>query len=945
MIRVIIFLCIILGTFLHAEHFIITPKEQVWLEKNKTIRVRVAPNLPPFQNYENGKPVGIAVDYIQYVANTLGIHIEFISKYSWEEALARIPARNGVDVLLQAMSTEERNKQMLFSKPYTTFAYALMVNKAVNENTFFSTTPKKIALVKNVIVNEKLQHDFPHFTFILFDNNLDAMKAVNANVVDGYVGNSAMMALFVQKHTLDNVRLSSFIQYRPLEQSIVTGKDWPEFISLFDKVLSTMPPELHVKIKRKHIPFLVEDSNTVYKESKLDLSKEEKAFIDAKKVIKVSNEKEWAPYDFYQNSESRGYAIDLIEALSQKIGLHVEYVTDTWPNLFEKFKRKEIDIAHPVFKTQERAENFLYSTPFITMELSLIAQSKRHDISGMEDMKGKTIGVGKGWASSRYFKDKYHESTFIEYDTTKEMLEAIAFGIIDAGIDDYFSAMYFIKREQLANLRIVTSLASDKQEYKNLYLMFQKDGQILQSLFNRALKSIQEDELGKMRSKWIQESIKKNELFISTQEEQMYLSQKGVIKMCIDPNWMPLEMNSEGKHIGMAADYIKYMEAFIGIPIQMVPSKTWVESLELGKERKCDIFSLVMPTPQRRMYLDFTKPYLSIPLVLVGRLEKSFYTDIGALRNYKIGIAKGYAYGEILKVRYPEIEFVEVESESDGLKKVEEGKLFASVGTLATTAYEIQKEYFGSLKIIGKFDELWELGIGARNDEPLLVQIFDKAISAIEKNESQEILNKWISVNYDKSVDYSLMYKILAGVVFLVLVLFFRHWQLRQYNAQLEVLSSTDKLTGISNRLKLDDILAYEKKIFDRYHTPLSIIMFDLDYFKQINDNYGHKVGDDILKKIAFIISNTKRETDAFGRWGGEEFLVICPKTDLQGALVLAEKFRQVIEQYEFVPIISLTASFGVATFEKYETIEKVFNKADKALYRAKEYGRNNVKA
>ena len=170
-----------------------------------------------------------------------------------------------------------------------------------------------------------------------------------------------------------------------------------------------------------------------------------------------------------------------------------------------------------------------------------------------------------------------------------------------------------------------------------------------------------------------------------------------------------------------------------------------------------------------------------------------------------------------------------------------------------------------------------------------------------------------------------------------------RQYQLKKYNTQLEILSNTDKLTGIHNRLKLDDILEQEKKLFDRDQLPLSIIMFDLDHFKHVNDNYGHKRGDEVLKSIAKIVTRGKRETDIFGRWGGEEFLLICHDTDIIGARHLAEKLREAIDAYEFPEIISLTASFGVAQFEKYDSIVKVFDKADKALYEAKEQGRNRV--
>ena len=934
----VIFLAV--ATSLNAEHIQITPQEQAWLDKNKTLRVRIAKEMMPYQRFENGKAEGISVEYMTYFANTFHLKIEYVTDGTWGEALEKIQTHKGIDVLLKATSNEERSKKMLFSNPYVSFPFALATSKDYPYTDLLESQNYTIALAKDYVINDKLKKDFPRFTFHLYETNLEALKAVNDDSADAYIGDIAITSLFIKQYNLNNLQVSNFSHYEAESQSVVCGKDWPEFISLFNKVLKSMPEALHVKIKRKYLPFLEKEAS---KPSAIVLTQEEKAYIAKNYPIRVSNELGWQPYDYMENGETKGYSADYIVLLAQKIGLHVDFVSDTWPALFEKFKRKEIDLVHPLIPTPQRRAEFLFSDKFITMQLSLIAQSKHTEISSLESLKGKTIGAGKGWASTAYLKEQYPDIKVVEYETTKEMLEAIAFGLIDAGVDDVFTAQYFISKEMLSNLHVVSAVELKKLTDKNLYIVFNKENKILQGLFNKALNSVSQDELVELRAKYARNIPLKNSLDAFTLNEQAYLSFKKEIKMCIDPDWMPLEMNENGKHVGMAADYIKVMEKFIGTPITLVQTKTWLESLELAQQRKCDIFSLVMATPQRKTYMDFTKPYLNIPLVLVAKLDRVFYTDIRTLEGKTIGITKGYAYGEILRVHYPTIKFVDVDTETQGLEQVQEGKLFATVGTLATVAYQVQKEYFGSLKIVGKFDEKWELGIGTRNDEPLLHSIFEKAIDSISKQESQKIFNKWVSVNYEKTVDYAYIYKVLAGVALLSLIILYRQYNLKKYNTQLEILSNTDKLTGIYNRLKLDDILEYEKKQFDRSSRPLSIIMLDLDFFKKVNDNYGHKAGDETLKTIAKIVLENKRETDVFGRWGGEEFLLVCPGTDIKGARALAEKLREAIEMYEFPIIVSLTASFGVAQFEKYESIVKVFDKADKALYEAKESGRNKV--
>lgn len=652
MMKYILAICLCCITFLEASHIDVTPQEQAWLQKNKTIRVRVAQEMLPYQMFKDGQPSGISVEYIKYFANTLNINIEYVTKGSWSEFLERIKTRDGVDVLLKATTSQDRASAMLFSKPYIAFPFSLLSHSSIPSDTFFESPIRTIALAKNYVINEKLQQGYPQFHYQIYETNIEAMRAVDAHRADGYIGDIAITSLFVKNYGFKNVHISRFRQYASEEQSVVMGKDWPEFISLFNKVLDSMPEDLHVKIKRKYVPFLQEEPS-FDANAKLEFSAEEKAYLAKNPRIIVSNEREWYPYDFNENGEARGYSIDYIRLLAQKIGLHVEFVSDSWPNLFEQFKNKKIDIIQPIIPTDERRNLFLFSDKFITMELVLISQSKRVDIKSLEDLRGKTLGAGKGWASTEYLKEQYKDIKIVEYETTKEMLEAIAFGLVDAGINDLFTAKYGIAKEMLSNLQVITKVELDKLADKNLYIVFQKENNVLQGLFNKALKSVSKEELAHLNAKWQSSMHSKNETLAFTVDEQLYLNHKKAIKMCVDPDWMPLEMIEKGQHVGMAADYIRLMEASIGFPITLVETKTWLESLDFAKERKCDMFSLAMATPQRKLTMDFTKPYISIPLVLVSKLDKVFYSDIGAITDKPIGIAKGYAYGEILKVRYP----------------------------------------------------------------------------------------------------------------------------------------------------------------------------------------------------------------------------------------------------------------------------------------------------
>ena len=160
---------------------------------------------------------------------------------------------------------------------------------------------------------------------------------------------------------------------------------------------------------------------------------------------------------------------------------------------------------------------------------------------------------------------------------------------------------------------------------------------------------------------------------------------------------------------------------------------------------------------------------------------------------------------------------------------------------------------------------------------------------------------------------------------------------------ELHRLATTDNLTGIYNRMKVELLLTAEVLRSRRYNRPLSVILIDVDMFKSVNDTYGHLIGDTVLKDIARLLKENIRESDYIGRWGGEEFIVINPETTIRGAVSVAEKLRKSIALHTFNTVGAKTISLGVATLQEEEWEEDMLKRADKALYLAKRNGRNRV--
>ncbi|MBU5614809.1 diguanylate cyclase [Geomonas azotofigens] len=172
--------------------------------------------------------------------------------------------------------------------------------------------------------------------------------------------------------------------------------------------------------------------------------------------------------------------------------------------------------------------------------------------------------------------------------------------------------------------------------------------------------------------------------------------------------------------------------------------------------------------------------------------------------------------------------------------------------------------------------------------------------------------------------------------------------ELKKANEQLKRLTNIDHLTGLFNRRYLAEVLEAEFFRARRNRESLSLVIIDIDFFKQVNDTYGHQNGDVVLASVASVVQQQMRAYDSAARYGGEEFVVLYPGTSLEGGVVAAERLRQAVLDFTFPPPLqdlAVTVSAGVATYPspQVDNIDSLFRQADEALYRAKQNGRNRV--
>lgn len=264
--------------------------------------------------------------------------------------------------------------------------------------------------------------------------------------------------------------------------------------------------------------------------------------------------------------------------------------------------------------------------------------------------------------------------------------------------------------------------------------------------------------------------------------------------------------------------------------------------------------------------------------------------------------------------------------------------------SLIVAAYTIKKEGFFNLKISGQLPNYTnQLRIGVIKSEPMLRDILNKGVMSISNKDREMIVNQHVVIKAQTVIDYTLMVQISIVFIIIIFAFVYRQYETNRYTKKLLYLSQTDILTGLYNRTKIDQTLNDEMQRAKRLEHSFSILLFDIDYFKKVNDNFGHQMGDKVLLALSNVAKESIRTYDVIGRWGGEEFLVLCPECAYEEAMVVAERLRESIQNAFFPTSVQHTISVGVATMRENDTPHTLVARADDALYHAKEMGRNRV--
>ena len=463
-------------------------------------------------------------------------------------------------------------------------------------------------------------------------------------------------------------------------------------------------------------------------------------------------------------------------------------------------------------------------------------------------------------------------------------------------------------------------------------------------------------------------------------------------------DYPPFHFNDEGMAKGLGVEYIALISEIYKLDVDFI-AMTYKDSFESMKENNDIAIQAGWHfNYERNEIAIFTQPYVTSPYVIFKRIDSPKILGMDDLTNKKIVIEDGYAIHRILEKRSPKLTLHKVKTSTQALESLSSGESEIYIGNLMVGYYLIKSLGLSNIEVTAPTQIPPNvLHLATRKDLPKLAALIDKVISAMTDEEHRILKNHWLNIEVKGLISMRDVFRYSSLVIaivstFLVVIGIFSirrlrqevktrkrverslskarnsleedvksrtrelslaYEELKQSNAKLESMSVHDSTTGISNRRKFDQTLTVEWRYSTRTQSNLSLIMIDIDYFKQYNDSYGHLKGDECLKKIAILLeSAVTRKTDLVARYGGEEFVILLHDTNIEEATKIAEKCRHLVIENNITHKDSnvadyLTISLGVCSITPSPNSEPemLIKAADTLLYKAKENGRNRVES
>jgi|GEM_PF-2928989 len=773
----------------HSHSLQLDAAEREWLAQHPGLRVGMMRNWPPFSFIDNdGAITGIDSDILGEIEKALGYRFNIVED-DWNILYQSVKDKK-LDVLFDITAKAEREGDFNFTTPYLDIPHVIIAPHA--EQIYRSEDDlagKTLALESGFGNIGYFRDHYPGTPIRLYDNTEQALEAVSRGEADAYAGNRVVALYLIEKLALSNLQVHGRLNKPGSILSLGIRKDFIILRDILQKTLDAIGEKKLKQIKNDWL-YLGHGSGN----DNLVLDADEQAWLAQHRSITIGVDGNWPPIDFFDDQQRHaGITADYLKLIAKKLGIQLiaEPAEGGFKDMLTKVMAGDLKVAASISFNAERADKLLFTRPYFHVQKVIMVNADRDPgIRNIAHLDGKRVAVEDGFLTMQLLQQTHPEIELVAVGNTLEALQKLSWGDVDAYIGNQAVASWLSHRKQLNNLRIVSDAGLGSGPQNLAVTRGDAEWAPFVSILDKALASITIEQQLEIEKRWLapvaSADIEIPELELGDELTQ-WLQQQSNIRIGVDASWAPLEyLDEHDNYKGLSSDFIHYFFKQIGASLDAPKRMPWSEVLDGLKSRSIDIAPMLIATPERERFLNFTKPYISFPVVIFNQRGETILGGMTDLIGQRVGIVEGYAISELMRQDFPGIRQVGFGDTLSGLQALSTGDIDAYIDVLPVGAYLSAFHGMSNVQVAASTPYRHDFAIGVRKDWPELVDILNIAIDRLPVEKKNSILRKWLAIKFEKQIDYTLVWWVIAFALLVVMLIAYRARVMARMNSQLQ---------------------------------------------------------------------------------------------------------------------------------------------------------------
>jgi len=496
------------------------------------------------------------------------------------------------------------------------------------------------------------------------------------------------------------------------------------------------------------------------------LSAEEKQWITEHPAVVVGTGSEWAPFDFREQGIWQGVAKDYLLAVGQEIGLHFDFsVQGNWGRLQQYLRRGTVDLLPAIYFDDKLAKTCSFSTPYFSIQEYLFLNESVQEVTQLSDLSGKTVVFVKGSNTEPVLQKLYPTIRTIQVNTIKEALNVVISKKAAGYIDSVGAVSHIIRNEGLLGIRLALPVYLIDTK---LRMACRPGSEPLCRIIDKGLANLSFGQRQQIEQRWILPTSDSHHVAL-TAAEKKWMSHHREVNLGVDPLAPPTSyFDRKGHFVGIMADYLRIISQRTGLVFIPQRTSSWQETLDRMQGGDIDLIDAVAEGPEHSHYMDFSKAHITIDNVIVTQKQNHSIHHLDDLAGCGIGLVKGYRIDGLLRAKQPDVKTVFFPDTAHMLVALSNGELDACITDIPSLDFFTAQLKLSNLKVAGVTPFSVPLRFGIRKQTPELVSLLNKGLATIQAPEQKEIYRRWVALEYDQIINYTLLWKAVAGFLLLL---------------------------------------------------------------------------------------------------------------------------------------------------------------------------------